>query len=58
VYGAKDTETPPEIGARLHALIPDSSLFVLDGFDHYSILSDGKHKVIQKLNQMIQEKAA
>ncbi len=58
IYGVNDSETPPEIGERLHTFIPHSSLFVLEGFDHYSILSDGKHKVIQKLNQMIKEEVS
>jgi pimeloyl-ACP methyl ester carboxylesterase len=44
VFG-NDTDTPPNIGERLHALIPGSTLAVLDGYDHYTILTDGRHQV-------------
>ncbi|HWD57008.1 MAG TPA: alpha/beta fold hydrolase, partial [Stellaceae bacterium] len=42
VHGAADSESPPEIAARLHALIPGSRLNLLRGFDHLSILGDGR----------------
>ena len=49
IYGAKDTETPSEIGATLKKLIPNASLTILPEQDHYSVLSDGKHVVIKRL---------
>lgn len=45
VYGDKDTETPPELGARFQALIPGSSLSILPGLDHYTVLGQGRHRV-------------
>lgn len=58
IYGAKDTETPPEIGERLNTLIKNSELIILDGFDHYTILGEGRHVVTQRLNRFIQELSA
>ena len=55
VYGSEDSETPPEIGERLSGLIKNSQFHVLEGLDHYTILSTGKHKVIQKLNNFIKD---
>lgn len=40
-YGSADSETPPEIGQRLKALIPDAQLTVLDGATHWDILTRG-----------------
>lgn len=53
IYGSNDTETPPEIGERLHALIPDSRLSVLDGQDHYSLLAEGRHQVARRLRDFL-----
>lgn len=44
VFGEKDTETPPEMGRRLAALIPRASLHILPGQDHYSVLGDARHQ--------------
>jgi pimeloyl-ACP methyl ester carboxylesterase len=49
VYGEQDRETPPEMGKRLRALIPDSRLYLLRGFDHWNVLTDGRHQVIHRL---------
>ena len=43
LYGERDTETPVEIGERLHALIGNSQLVVLPGLDHNGILGEGRH---------------
>ncbi len=53
IYGAGDTETPPEIGERLARLIRHAKLTVLDGFDHYTILTDGRHQVARRLKSLI-----
>ena len=53
VYGSDDNETPYEIGERLSTLIPNASLVVLDGLDHYSILTDGHHQITNLLNGFI-----
>jgi pimeloyl-ACP methyl ester carboxylesterase len=55
VYGAKDQDTPPNMGERFHKLIKNSQLIVLDGFDHYSILTEARHQVVHKLNAFIKE---
>lgn len=55
LYGARDTETPPEIGQRLSRLIPGAEIVVLDGFDHYTILSEARHQVAHRLNAFIKK---
>ncbi|HEX4751104.1 MAG TPA: alpha/beta hydrolase [Bryobacteraceae bacterium] len=55
IYGARDTETPPEIGERLHKLIPNSELAVLDGFTHNSILSEGRHQVAIRIRRFLEQ---
>ena len=57
VYGDKDTETPPEIGERLNRLIPQSRLVVLRGFDHWSVLTDGRHQIVQRLSEFVEQVA-
>ena len=54
VYGADDTETPPDIGQRLHKLIPGSELTVIPGHDHYSVLGSGRHLVLKRLMTFVE----
>lgn len=53
VYGENDTETPSEFGHRYKGLMPRSDLFVLEGEDHYSVLSSGRHQVAALLSDFI-----
>jgi pimeloyl-ACP methyl ester carboxylesterase len=53
IYGDKDSETPLEIGQRLNMLIPASKLTILEGLNHYSVLSEGRHQVAEKLMEFI-----
>lgn len=55
VYGDQDRETPPESGMRLHSLMPQSRLFVLRGFDHWSLVSDGRHQIIHRLSEFMEQ---
>lgn len=52
-YGEKDTETPVEIGERLHALIPGSTLTILPRQDHYTVLGEGRHVIVKRLAEFI-----
>jgi len=54
VHGDSDTESPPEIAARFHALIPGSRLHLLHGFDHLTILSEGRHQVTHLLAELLE----
>src|SRR6202043_3122176 len=47
LYGAEDHETPPELGMRFKKLIPQSQLYVLRGFDHWNVLTEGRHQLLQ-----------
>ena len=57
VVGDRDRETPPEMAARLNGLMPRSRLIVLHGFDHWSILTDGRHQIIQLLSEFMEQTA-
>ncbi len=54
IYGTADTETPPEIGERLEALIPNSELALLTGFNHLSVLSEGRHQVALRIRKFLE----
>ncbi len=45
IYGGRDTETPPEIGRRLHRLIKGSAYVECPEFGHISILDRGRHQI-------------
>lgn len=55
VYGLQDTETPPDFGKRFSALIPSSELFLLEGLDHYTVLTSGRHQTVKILSDLIKE---
>jgi pimeloyl-ACP methyl ester carboxylesterase len=55
VHGEDDRESPPEISERLHRLIPDSRLALLRGFDHWTILDEGRHQVVHLLSELLGE---
>lgn len=54
IYGTADTETPPEMGRRLNALIPNSELVLLEGFNHLSVLSEGRHQVALRIRKFLE----
>ncbi len=54
LYGSNDTETPPEFGERFKALMPRSELAILHGFDHLSILTEGRHQVILRVRKFME----
>ena len=54
VHGENDSESPPEIATRLQALIPGARLHMLRGFDHWSILTDGRHQVTHLLVELLE----
>jgi pimeloyl-ACP methyl ester carboxylesterase len=55
LYGDRDGETPPEIGARLNRLMPQSQLIVLRGFDHWNVLTEGRHQIVQRLSEFVEQ---
>jgi pimeloyl-ACP methyl ester carboxylesterase len=55
VFGDRDHETPPDIGERLHKLMPRSRLVVLRGFDHWDVLTEGRHQIVQRLTEFLEE---
>jgi pimeloyl-ACP methyl ester carboxylesterase len=57
IYGAGDQETPPEIGERLSRLIPGSTLKILPGLDHYTVLTDGAPQVVAEVARLAEAQA-
>jgi len=57
VHGEGDTESPPEIATRLHALIPEARLHLLRDFDHWTIIGDGRHQVTHLLGELLERLA-
>jgi pimeloyl-ACP methyl ester carboxylesterase len=57
IYGDRDGETPPEIGERLHRLMPQSQLVVLRGFGHLDIVTEGRHQIVHLLNEFLEKLA-
>lgn len=56
IYGDKDTETPVDVGQSFHSLIKESELIVLEGQDHYSVLSDvGRHNVVLAIKSILKK---
>jgi pimeloyl-ACP methyl ester carboxylesterase len=55
LYGDQDRETPPEMGMRFNRLMPQSRLYVLRGFDHWSLLTDGRHLILQRLGELMEQ---
>ena len=57
LYGDQDRETPPELGARLARLMPGSRLVILRGFDHWSVLGEGRHQLVERLGEFMEQVA-
>lgn len=55
LYGSDDRETPPEMGRQMHHLLPHSEYIELPGFDHYSILTRGRHQMSHQLHNFLQK---
>lgn len=55
VFGTMDTETPPEFGTRYQRLMPDASLLLLEGLDHYSVLTAGRHQAAKVVSDLAKE---
>ncbi|MGQ0526493.1 MAG: alpha/beta fold hydrolase [Alphaproteobacteria bacterium] len=55
VYGADDSETPPEIGRRIQKGIAGAEMVTLEGQDHYTMLGEGRHPVVSQLKKFIED---
>ena len=44
IYGAEDTETPPQVGEKFAAALPQATLKLLPGYGHWDIQSRGAHQ--------------
>lgn len=53
LFGANDTDTPPEIGERLARLIPGAALRIVPGLDHHTILTDGAPQIAHAVSAML-----
>jgi len=55
IWGEHDQQTPPWMGRRMQALLPDARLVLLPGFDHNSILIRGRHQVNHLIRKFFNE---
>lgn len=53
LWGAEDSETPPELGRRMQAGLPNAEYIEFDGFDHNSILNRGRHQIGHQIGQFL-----
>lgn len=51
VWGELDTATPPELGQRMHSLLPRSTYVEIPGLDHYTLLTRGRHQVAHHISK-------
>ena len=54
IYGGKDQQTPPELGKKYNILIENSQYFELAQFDHYNILTNGRHQLHNIITKYIE----
>jgi len=55
IYGENDGETPPSLGKKMDALLPNSRCVVLPEFDHFSILDRGRHQTGHQIRELLKE---
>ncbi|MEW6233985.1 MAG: alpha/beta hydrolase [Candidatus Omnitrophota bacterium] len=55
IYGENDEETPPSIGKKMNALLPNSRCIELPEFDHFSILDRGRHQTGHQMRGFLKE---
>lgn len=56
IYGADDTETPPEIGRKFASLIRDAAFQELPGFGHLDILGRGAAQCQTLIDEFLKER--
>lgn len=55
VYAENDTATPPSVGQRFKALLPDAALHILPHHNHHSVLAGGRHVVANLITSFIKQ---
>lgn len=58
IYGARDTETPPQIGRKIASHIQGSTYIECPEFDHISILDRGRHQIALAVKTALEAQAA
>lgn len=53
ICGNLDTEAPPNISEKYTAILPNAKLHLLAGFDHFDILSRGKHQCQRLIDEFL-----
>lgn len=53
IYGASDSETPPEFGRRYAEIIPNAEFNELPGFDHWDIMTRGAYQCEAIIKQFL-----
>ena len=52
IYGSADSETPPEVGRRIAALIPRAEYVECPFCDHISVLDRGRHQIALAIKEL------
>lgn len=53
IYGARDTDTPPELGQRIAQAISGARYTEMPYLDHFSVLSRGKHQIALAIQSIL-----
>jgi pimeloyl-ACP methyl ester carboxylesterase len=56
IYASNDISTPPALGQRMAEGLSNSAYEQLDGFDHNTILTSGRHQVLNLIQTWLQTK--
>lgn len=55
IHGEHDTATPPDFAYRYAKLMPHAKPYIVGGFNHFTILTDGQHQTLNLMTDFITE---
>lgn len=55
IHGEHDTATPPDFAYRYAKLMQNAKPYIVNGFNHYTILTDGQHQTLNLMTDFITE---
>lgn len=57
IWGADDDESPKGVGVKMHELIKDSELIIMEGADHFPFLGNGQSLVTRYVRDFFSKKS-